>query len=171
MVLHREVHPDAQGNEPMTFLCKIELDERGLSAPSPELEQERRVAVFDLQECNQFVVKGAAPGPYTLRLGADAGRIVFNWQTDGDSGSFRLSLGPLDQAVKDYRSLCDTYVEAIRTLPPARIEEIDTARRAIHDEAARQLRDRLSDHAALDDATARRLFTLICAIGPASDLA
>ncbi|SFH32278.1 Uncharacterized protein, UPF0262 family [Palleronia marisminoris] len=150
----------------MTCLSKIELDETGLAAPSPELEQERRVAVFDLQESNCFEVKGAAPGPYALRLGAEAGRIVLHWTApDGETGTFRLSLGPLDQAVKDYRALCDTYVEAVRTLPPARIEQIDTARRDIHDEAARQLRARLSDHVSVDNATARRLFTLICTIG------
>ena len=149
----------------MTFLSKIELDDTGLPAPSPELEQERRVAVFDLQESNHFEIVGAPSGPYALRLGADGGRIVFTWQAaDGESGTFRLSLGPLDQAVKDYRNLCDTYTEAVRTLPPARIEEIDSARRDIHVEAARQLRERLSEHVSLDEATARRLFTLICAI-------
>ncbi|WP_375263739.1 UPF0262 family protein [Palleronia sp.] len=153
----------------MTFLCEIELDESALPAASHELEQERRVAIFDLRECNHFEVKEAPTGPYTLRLGSAEGRIVFDWRAaDGQHGSFRLSLGSLAQAVKDYRTLCDTYVEAVRALPPARIEEIDAARREIHIEAAQQLRDRLSAHVSLDEATARRLFTLICAItGPA----
>lgn len=148
----------------MTFVNEIELDESGLPAPSPELEQERRVAVFELRESNHFDVL-EAPGPYALRLGSAEGRIVFDWRAaDGQHGAFRLSLGSLGQAVKDYRTLCDTYVDAVRTLPPARIEEIDSARREIHIEAARQLRERLSAHVSLDDGTARRLFTLICAI-------
>jgi len=50
-------------------LYDVQLDDRGLPAPSPEEEQERRVAVFDLAEANEFALTGDAPsGPYALGL-------------------------------------------------------------------------------------------------------
>ena len=149
----------------MSFLSEIDLDDASLPVTSPELEQERRVAVFDLREDNHFELKDGSKGPYRLRLGAQDGGITFDWQaSDGGAGSFRLALGALGQAARDYRSICESYVDAVRTLPPARIEEIDSARREIHSEAARQLQNRLSDHVEVDEPTARRLFTLICAM-------
>jgi uncharacterized protein (UPF0262 family) len=41
---------------------------------------------------------------------------------------------------------------------------IDMGRRGLHDEGAEILRGRLSGKIALDFATARRLFTLVCAL-------
>jgi len=66
--------------------------------------------------------------------------------------------------VKDYFQICESYFEAVRRLPPSQIEAIDMARRGIHDEGARVLQERLQDKAVVDLATARRLFTLICAV-------
>ena len=147
------------------YLERIEIDEGGLPEPSSEMEQERRVAVFDLQESNHFAVKDHVQGPYSLRLGMDHGRAAFFWRAaDGTEGDFRISLGSLAHTAKDYRTLCEAYVDAVRTLPPARIEEIDTARREIHQEAARQLQLRMADRAGVDEPTARRLFTLLCAM-------
>lgn len=148
---------------PMTDISHLELEDGG-AAPTPELEQERRVAIFDLQEASVFELT-EAPGPYRLRLGAEDGRIRIRWHSaDGSEGAFTLALGGLAQASKDYRTMCKSYAEAVRSLPPARIEEIDAARREIHSEAARQLQARLSDRARMDETTARRLFTLICAM-------
>jgi uncharacterized protein (UPF0262 family) len=66
--------------------------------------------------------------------------------------------------VKDYSQICESYFEAVRRLPPSQIEAIDMARRGIHDEGARVLQERLEGKAVVDRATARRLFTLICAV-------
>ena len=38
----------------MNRICQIEIDEKGLARPTPEIEQERRVAIFDLLEENSF---------------------------------------------------------------------------------------------------------------------
>ncbi|QFU07707.1 hypothetical protein PARPLA_01622 [Rhodobacteraceae bacterium THAF1] len=149
----------------MSYLSDIEIDESGSFDPNGIMEQERRVAVFDLAERNQFDLLGTAPGPYRLRLAAEGTRIHFRWHAEsGAQGDFTLALGDLAQTARDYRSLCESYVDAVRSLPPARIEEIDTARRDIHGEGARQLRARLADRVTLDDETARRLFTLIVAM-------
>ena len=147
-------------------LTLVEIDDRGLVRPTPEMDQERKVAIFDLLEDNFFAIPRAAefPGPYRLILALRDGRLVFalSSQAGQKVAEFHLSLGPFRQVVKDYFQICESYFEAVRLLPPARIEAIDMARRGIHDEGARVLEERLEGKAVVDAATARRLFTLIC---------
>jgi len=154
----------------MTRLCAIEIDDTGLPPPTPEIEQERAVAIFDLIEDNSFALPEkngvAAPGPFRLALSIRDGRLVFDIATEAAVrlAEFHLSLGPFRQVVKDYFQICQSYFEAVKRLPPAQIEAIDMARRGIHNEGARVLQERLEGKAELDGATARRLFTLICVL-------
>jgi uncharacterized protein (UPF0262 family) len=147
-------------------LISIDIDDTGLNTPTPEMDQERKVAIFDLLEENSFAIPHAAefPGPYRLLLALREGRLVFAVSTEAGQkvAEFHLSLGPFRQVVKDYFQICESYFEAVRNLPPAKIEAIDMARRGIHNEGARVLEERLSGKAVVDGATARRLFTLIC---------
>ncbi|MBE2276823.1 MAG: UPF0262 family protein [Rhodobacteraceae bacterium] len=152
-------------------ICQIEIDEKGLARPTPEIEQERRVAVFDLLEDNSFGLPArdghlTPVGPYRLHLGIRDGRLVFSARTEGGipAGEFHLSLGPFRQVVKDYFQICESYFEAVKRLPPSQIEAIDMARRGIHNEGASILQERLQGKAEVDTATARRLFTLICVL-------
>lgn len=154
-------------------LCRIEIDDSALPPPTPGMEQDRRVAVFDLLEDNSFVLPGregaAVPvGPYALALAVREKRLVFDIATEaGDRlAEFHLSLGPFRQTVKDYFQICASYFDAVKRLPPAQIEAIDMARRGIHNEGARTLQERLDGKAQIDIDTARRLFTLICALIP-----
>jgi uncharacterized protein (UPF0262 family) len=155
----------------MNRICHIEIDERGLARPTPEIEQERRVAIFDLLEDNSFALPAREgrvphPGPYRLSLAIREGRLVFSIGTEAGEpvGEFHLSLGPFRQVVKDYFQICESYFEAVKRLPPSQIEAIDMARRGIHNEGARVLQERLDGKAAVDIDTARRLFTLICVL-------
>ena len=75
-----------------------------------------------------------------------------------------LSLSPLRRIIKDYFIVCDTYYQAIRTAPPSRIQAIDMGRRGLHDEGSRILCERLAGKIEIDHDTARRLFTLVCAL-------
>ena len=75
-----------------------------------------------------------------------------------------VSLTPLRRIVKDYYMVCDSYYEAIRTATPDRIEALDMARRALHDEGSQLLSERLKRKVDVDFDTARRLFTLICVL-------
>ena len=75
-----------------------------------------------------------------------------------------LSLSPLRRIVKDYYLICDSYYEAIRTATPDRIEALDMARRALHDEGSQLLMERLKRKVTVDPETARRLFTLVCVL-------
>ena len=152
-------------------ISAIDLDERSLARPTPEMEQERRVAVFDLLEENSFALpkrddRLVPPGPYRLGISIREGRLVFDIATEpGDKvGEFHLSLGPFRQVVKDYFQICESYFEAVKRLPPSQIEAIDMARRGIHNEGARVLQERLDGKAIVDLDTARRLFTLICVL-------
>jgi len=152
----------------MNRICHIEIDETSLAAPTPEMEQERRVAVFDLLEDNSFALpprgeRQAPPGPYRLRMGIRDRRLVVDITQDaGDKVTeFHLSLGPLKQVIKDYDQICASYFDAVKRLPPSQIEAIDMARRGIHNEGARVLQERLEGKAEVDLDTARRLFTLI----------
>lgn len=155
----------------MTRICHIEIDDSGLPAPTPEMEQERRVAVFDLLEDNSFTLparegRAVPPGPYRLALAVREKRLVVDISAEtGDKlAEFHLSLGPFRQVVKDYFQICDSYFDAVKRLPPSQIEAIDMARRGIHNEGARILMERLDGKAEVDIDTARRLFTLICVL-------
>jgi uncharacterized protein (UPF0262 family) len=149
-------------------LSAVNIDDRGLAAPTPEIEQERKVAIFDLLEENSFALPRASdiPGPYHLGLGVRDGRLVFDVATEAGAkvAEFHLSMGPFRQVVKDYFQICESYFEAVKRLPPSQIEAIDMARRGIHNEGARVLQERLTGKAVVDMDTARRLFTLICVL-------
>ncbi|NEX48490.1 UPF0262 family protein [Pseudotabrizicola algicola] len=152
-------------------ICHIEIDDRGLARPTAEIEQERRVAIFDLLEENSFALparedRPVPPGPYRLGLAIRDGRLVFEIGSEAGEpvGAFHLSLGPFRQVVKDYFQICESYFEAVKRLPPSQIEAIDMARRGIHNEGARVLQERLEGKAEVDTDTARRLFTLICVL-------
>lgn len=151
-----------------SYLIDITLDDSGLPPPTAETEQERRVAIFDLIEENNFTLPNskAPQGPYKLTLSIIERRLVFTIQTqEGKHASeFHLSLSPMRQVIKDYFSICESYFNAVTTLPPAQIEAIDMGRRGIHDEGAFQLQERLEGKIELDKLTARRLFTLICVL-------
>jgi uncharacterized protein (UPF0262 family) len=152
-------------------LIAVTLDETGLGVPTPEIEQERRVAIFDLLEDNRFAVpprdnRPVPPGPYRLHLAIRDRRLVFQLSTEAEEqvGEFHLSLTPFSQVVKDYFRICESYFDAVKRLPPAQIEAIDMGRRGIHNEGSRVLLERLDGKVETDMATARRLFTLICVL-------
>ena len=155
----------------MSRIIEIELDDSGLPPPTPEIEQERKVAIFDLLEDNTFVLpqrddRAVPDGPYKMHLAIRDKRLVFDLLTEGDdkAAEFHLSLSPFRQVVKDYYQICESYFEAVKTLPPSQIETIDMARRGIHNEGSRVLQERLEGKAEIDTDTARRLFTLICVL-------
>jgi uncharacterized protein (UPF0262 family) len=73
-------------------------------------------------------------------------------------------LSGLRKLVKDYALICESYNAAIRDAPPSRIEALDMGRRGLHNEAAELLQELLAPQIAIDNETARRLFTLVCAL-------
>ena len=155
----------------MSRIAQIELDGRNLPPPTAEIEQERKVAIFDLLEDNTFDLpkrddRVVPAGPYKVDLAIREKRLVFDISTEAGekAAEFHLSLSPFRQVVKDYRAICESYYDAVKNMPPSQIETIDMARRGIHNEGARVLEERLEGKAIIDNDTARRLFTLICVL-------
>lgn len=145
-------------------LCAVTLDDNGLPAPTPEMMQERQVAIFDLLEENSFALPNVdTSGPFALTLSARDRRLTFDLRTESGAPvtDFYLSLTPFRQIIKDYFEICESYFDAVKRLGPAQIEAIDEGRRGIHDEGARVLQERLDGKATIDMATSRRLFTLV----------
>jgi uncharacterized protein (UPF0262 family) len=146
-------------------IIDIVLDEESVARRSPEVEHERAVALFDLIEENDFALVGT-PGPYRLRIGIFEQRLVFDVR-DAHDNKLRdivLSLTPFRKVVKDYFLVCESYYAAIKKLSPSQIEALDMGRRGLHNEGSELLRERLDGKIEIDLDTARRLFTLICAL-------
>lgn len=147
-------------------LSAITLDEHSVVQRSRAIEQEREVAIYDLLEANLFKPEGSPGGPYRLTLGVEETRLALDiFLEDGTPyGKVLLSLAPLRKTIKDYFLVCENYYKAIRSAPPHQIEALDMARRTLHDEGARELKERLEAKVETDMDTARRLFTLICVL-------
>ena len=147
-------------------IVKITLDERTVVRRNADVEHERAVAIFDLLEENSFAPAGDVPGPFNLYLGIEENRLVLDIRSAADDPVDRvvLALTPFRGIVKDYFLICESYFSAIRTASPSRIEAIDMGRRALHNEGSELLRERLAGKIEVDLDTARRLFTLICAL-------
>jgi len=150
-------------------LKSILIDEDSLAAASRDQEQERQVAIFDLLDSNYFEPAEAQGGPYDLKLSLIENRLAFDI-AGPDSGNERwerrhlLSLSPFRGVIKDYFMICDSYYSAIRNSTPQQIEALDMGRRGLHNEGSSLLRERLDGKVKTDLDTARRLFTLICAL-------
>jgi uncharacterized protein (UPF0262 family) len=152
--------------EDRSRLVEVTLDQASIGRNHAEVEHERDVAIFDLLEKNSFALEGHDGGPYTLHLSLADNRLVF---TVGDTDRapiqhVMLSLSPFRRLVKDYFLICESYYQAIRTQPASKIEAIDMGRRGLHDEGSKLLMERLKGKIAIDLPTARRLFTLLCAL-------
>ncbi len=146
-------------------IVRIVIDEAERIRLSATIEQERRAALYDLIEDNNFALGNGKPGPYHIQLGVEEGRLL-RFRVQDEAGTeldeFALPLSSLHSIIRDYFLICESYINAIKTMPPSRIEAIDMGRRGLHNEGADLLRERLADKVKMDKDTARRLFTLIC---------
>ncbi|MDD3798682.1 MAG: UPF0262 family protein [Novosphingobium sp.] len=151
-------------------ISHIELDDATIIWRNADIEQERRIAIFDLIEENRFKPLRAAEaghnGPWHLYLSVMEGRLVMEIRDEADAPieTLLLGLARFRRPVREYFAICDSYYQAIRKATAQEIETIDMARRGIHDEAARLLLERLEGKVETDFPTARRLFTLICVL-------
>jgi uncharacterized protein (UPF0262 family) len=151
-------------------LIAVDLDERTILWRSADVEQERKIAIFDLLEGNHFAPARAYPqgydGPYKLGLRAEEGRLALEIRAENGAllETIILALGRFRRHIKDYFAICESYYQAVAKASPAQIETIDMARRGLHNAAAEMLIERLDGKVEVDFDTARRLFTLICVL-------
>jgi uncharacterized protein (UPF0262 family) len=151
-------------------IIAVDLDEKTIIWRNADVEQERRIAIFDLLEGNHFAPQKAYPqgyaGPYRVKLRVEEGRLAIDIAAETGEllETLILGLGSFRRPIKDYFAICDSYFAAIRQATAAQIETVDMARRGIHNDAAQLLKDRLEGKIDVDFDTARRLFTLICVL-------
>ncbi|MBO1078961.1 UPF0262 family protein [Roseomonas haemaphysalidis] len=147
-------------------LARIELPDN-TALPSPYAEADRAQAVTDLLAANRFDPEGLPPGPYGLHLCVREGRLVFDIRDAADASlhALVLALGPFRRLIKDYHMVVESHEQAVGGgLNDSAVQAIDMGRRGLHNEGAELLSERLAGRIALDFETARRLFTLVCAL-------
>ena len=151
-------------------IAHIDLDDATILWRNADIEQERRIAIFDLIEENRFKplrsFAAGHEGPYRLKLAVEDGRLAISVADEGGNALelLVLGLGRFRRPIREYFAICESYYQAIRKATAQEIETIDMARRGVHNEAAEMLLERLEGKVETDFATARRLFTLICVL-------
>ncbi|MCB2108061.1 MAG: UPF0262 family protein [Rhodobacteraceae bacterium] len=149
-------------------IVKLQLDERSMLRRRPEVEHEREVAIFDLLEENFFVLRGdpAHAGPYHIYLRVIEDRLVMDVRDTAETKirEINLPIKPFRMVIKDYFIVCESYFDAIKASSPSQIEAIDMGRRALHNEGADTLRERIAADVEIDGPTSRRFFTLLCVL-------
>lgn len=151
-------------------IAHIALDQDTILWRNADVEQERRVAIYDLIEENTFkplrAVERGHEGPWRLNLAVHDGRLALDIRDMAEAPveTIVLGLARFRRPIREYFAICDSYYQAIRKATPAEIETIDMARRGIHNDAAELLLERLDGKVETDFPTARRLFTLICVL-------
>lgn len=146
-------------------IIEIQLDERSIIRRNADIEQERRVAIFDLLEENHFAPAGH-DGPFRILLRIEDDRLAIDLHDEADEEleTIRVPLSSFRRPIRNYFAICESYFQTLRTPTRKGLETIDMARRGLHNEAAELLQSSLSGKIDVDFDTARRLFTLICVL-------
>lgn len=151
-------------------IVTVTLDPYTITSINLEEEHEWRVAIYDLIEKNRFRPdRSETVGPFALHLSIVGNYILLDIrhpETFEPIAAHYLSLTPFRGLIRDYFRVRESYYEAVRGGSAFQIETVDMGRRGLHNEAADLLIQRLHAKVAMDHETARRLFTLICAIQP-----
>ncbi|GAN81425.1 UPF0262 family protein [Acidocella aminolytica] len=152
---------DAKGR-----LTQVFLEGEALHRISALQQADREQAVLDLAQENEFYLPGYSDLQSILHLSIQEGRLVFDVRDAEDKPvqAVLLALGPFKTLIRDYRMLLDSYASAVAEGREARIQAIDMGRRGLHNEGAELMLERLAGKVVIDFPTARRLFTLVCAL-------
>ena len=148
-------------------IASITLDERTVIRRTPDIEHERRIAIYDLLEQNRFAPVGHPGGPYAVHLSLQEDRLVLEVRPDAEVvelDRMQVPLVPFRRIIKDYFTVCESYYQAIKRGGLRQIEALDMGRRGLHNEGSELLRERLGHRVEIDLETARRLFTLLCVL-------
>ena len=151
----------------MSKLVSISIIQDDFKLPTPEVLQEQNLAIYDLEQNNFFQLVGfEAHDEIKLNISLSGNSLVFKIKSKTDEmlKTFFLSLTPLKQIINDYYTICESYLNAVKSLPIDKIESIDMGRKGIHNEGARVIIERLENRIRTDLETSRRIFTLIYAL-------
>ncbi len=147
-------------------LTRVVLEGEPLHRISPIQAADREQAVQDLQAENEFFPANRPELQSILHLSLQEGRLVFDIRDAQDAPvlAVMLALSPFKALIKDYQMLLESYSSAVAEGREAKIQAIDMGRRGLHNEGAELMMARLEGKVVIDFATARRLFTLVCAL-------
>ena len=151
----------------MSKLISINIKQDDFNLPTPEVLQEQNLAIYDLEQSNFFqLVDFESYDEIKLNISLSENSLVFEISSNVDEilKTFFLSLTPLKQIINDYHTICESYFNAVKSLPLDKIESIDMGRKGIHNEGARIIIERLDGRIKTDLQTSRRIFTLIYAL-------
>ena len=151
----------------MSKLISISIKQDDFNLPTPEVVQEQNIAIYDLEQTNFFQLVGfEAHNEIKLNISLSGNSLVFEISSKKDETlkTFFLSLTPLKQIINDYYTICESYFNAVKSLPIDKIESIDMGRKGIHNEGARVIIERLENRVKTDLETSRRIFTLVYAL-------
>ena len=151
----------------MSKLISISINQDDFNLPTPEVLQEQNIAIYDLEQTNFFQLVGfEAYNEVKLNISLSGNSLVFKISSKKDKilKTFFLSLTPLKQIINDYYTICESYFNAVKSLPIDKIESIDMGRKGIHNEGARVIIERLENRVKTDLETSRRIFTLVYAL-------
>ena len=128
--------------------------------------EEQKTLLSELLQHNHFQPHNDNNGPYALQLSIEDARLVMRIQNahNRDLNALVLSLKPYRRLIQDYFLMLQSYEQARQHATREKLESIDMARRALHNEGAELLIERLKDKIEIDFETARKLFTLICVL-------
>ena len=118
-------------------IIDIELDEHSILRRNPDIEHERRVAIFDLLEGNRFAASGH-DGPYRMKLRIEEDRLAIELKDDRGEplDTIRMGLARLRRPIRDYFAICESYFKAVKSEHPKGLEAMDMVRRGLHNDAA-----------------------------------
>ncbi len=147
-------------------ITHITLESLQIQMEGSLVARDQTIALKDLKANSVFQPLNDTQGPYTLTLSVTENRLVFDIKNVQGTALplLVLSLKPYARLIKDYFMIVQSYDAALQNGSPSRIEAIDMGRRGLHNEGAGLLIERLGDKIQMDQDTARRLFTLICAL-------
>ena len=151
----------------MSKLISISIKQDDFNLPTPEVLQEQNIAIYDLEQTNFFQLVGfEAHSEIKLNISLSGNSLVFKISSKKNETLkiFFLSLTPLRQIINDYYTICESYFNAVKSLPIDKIESIDMGRKGIHNEGARVIIERLENRVKTDLETSRRIFTLVYAL-------
>ena len=151
----------------MSKLISISINQDDFNLPTPEVLQEQNIAIYDLEQTNFFQLVGfEAFNEIKLNISLSGNSLLFKISSKKDEilKTFFLSLTPLKQIINDYYTICESYFNAVKSLPIDKIESIDMGRKGIHNEGARVIMERLENRVKTDLETSRRIFTLVYAL-------
>ena len=151
----------------MSKLISISIKQDDFNLPTPEVLQEQNLAIYDLEQTNFFQLVGfEIYNELKLNISLSANSLIFKISSKKNEmlKTFFLSTTPLKQIISDYHTICESYFNAVKSLPINKIESIDMGRKGIHNEGARVIIERLENRVKTDLETSRRIFTLVYAL-------